>query len=172
VVKVTQGHMRGETPSLTTGPPRSPDPRPVSAEVRVFVAREPATVFDFFADLRNEPQYNGQVAGISKTSPGPIGLNTTFEGSHGGFGRVTWRLSEYERPKHVVVEGLVGQGLYRWTSDFEAAEGGTSMAGRMEWQPPARWLLLRPLLGAILQWNARRSFRRFVQVLEQASPTA
>jgi hypothetical protein len=157
---------------MTAGTPRSPDSRLVTAEVRVFVAREARTVFDFFADLRNEPQYNGQVAGIVKTSPGPIGPNTAFEGSHRGLGRVTWRLSEYERPRHVVIEGLVGQGVYRWTSDFEAGEGGTWMTGRMEWQPPARWRPLRRLLAAILKWNARRSFRRFAQVLQQASPTS
>ena len=110
--------------------------------MRVFIPRECDVVFDFFADLRNEPQYNRQVSGIRKTSPGPIGQNTTFEGSHRGLGPVTWRLSEYERPKHVVIEGGVGQGAYRWTSDFEPADHGTWMTGRMEWQPPPRW---RPL---------------------------
>jgi hypothetical protein len=157
--------------AMTTGNPTAPDPRLVTAEVRVYVAREQDAVFDYFADLRNEPRYNGQVAGITKTSPGPIGADTTFEGSHRGFGRVTWRLSEYERPRHVVIEGLVGQGVYRWTSDFEAAEGGTWMTGRMEWEPPARWRLFRRLLALILKWNARRSFRRFAHVLEQASLT-
>jgi Polyketide cyclase / dehydrase and lipid transport len=157
---------------MTAGTPGTPDPRLITAAVRVFVARAPDMAFDFFADLRNEPQYNGQVAGISKTSPGPIGPNTTFEGSHRGFGRVTWRISEYERPRHVVIEGLVGQGVYRWTSDFEAGEGGTWMTGRMEWQPPARWRPLRRLLAAILSWNARRSFRRFAHVVQQTSPTS
>jgi hypothetical protein len=151
---------------MTTGTPGSPDPRLITADVRIFIARNPDRVFDFFADLRNEPEYNGQVAGIIKTSPGPIGPNTTFEGTHRGFGRVTWRLSEYERPKHVVIEGLVGQGVYRWTGDLEAAEGGTWMTGRMEWQPPARWRAVRWLLAAALRWNARRSFRRFAQVVE------
>jgi hypothetical protein len=152
---------------MTAATPSSTDPRLVTATVRVFVARDPSAVFDYFADLRNEPQYNGQVAGIRKTSPGPIGADTTFEGAHRGFGRVTWRLSEYERPRHVVIEGLVGRGIYRWTSDFEAANGGTWMTGRMEWEPPARWRPVRRLLAAILGWNARRSFRRFSQVLSQ-----
>ena len=124
-------------------------------------------VFDFFADLRNEPQYNRQVSGIRKTSPGPIGQNTTFEGSHRGLGPVTWRLSEYERPNHVVIEGGVGQGAYRWTSDFDPAGNGTWMTGTMEWRPPARLLPLRRLLGVILHVNARRSFRRMADVLQR-----
>jgi hypothetical protein len=68
-----------------------------------------------------------------------------------------------------VLEGLVGAGVYRWTCDFEAADGGTWMTGRMEWQPPARWRRFRPLLAAILGWNARRSFRRMARLLRQTS---
>lgn len=151
---------------MTTSAPGSSEPRPVTARVRVFIARAPEVVFDYFADLRNEPQYNRQVGAITKTSPGPIGPNTTFEGTHAGFGQVTWRLAEYERPSHVVVEGIVGQGAYRWTSDFEAGDGGTWMTGRMEWQPPPRWRLFRPVLTVVLQWNARRSFRHMAEVLE------
>jgi hypothetical protein len=142
---------------------------PITARVRVFIPREPEVVFDYFADLGNEPQYNGQVSEIVKTSPGPVGPNTTFEGSHVGLGRVSWRLSEYNRPTHVVIDGGVGQGRYRWISDFAAAEGGTWMTGQMEWQPPDRWRPLRPLLARILLWNARRSFRRFGRVLQQAT---
>ncbi len=151
-----------------TSDTRAPRSDPVTARVHVFVPREPSLVFDFFADLRNEPQYNGQVSGIRKTSPGPIDRDTTFAGQHRGLGPVTWRLSEYERPNHVVVEGGVGEGAYRWRGDFEATAGGTWMTGRMEWQPPARWRIFRPLLAPILAWNARRSFRRMARVLQEA----
>jgi hypothetical protein len=62
---------------------------PITIQVRVYVARTPEVVFDYFADLRNEPQYNGQVRDIVKTSPDPIAKDTTFEGWHRGIGRVT-----------------------------------------------------------------------------------
>jgi len=152
-------------PWMTTRERRSPE-APVATRVRIFIPREPGRVFDYLADLRNEPNYNRQVSGICKTSPGPIGQDTTFEGSHRGFGRVTWRLSEYDRPKHVAIEGGVGQGAYRWISDFEPAGGGTWMTGTMEWQPTPRWRPFRWLLGVILHMNARRSFRRMARVLQ------
>jgi hypothetical protein len=154
---------------MITRDPRSSEPRPVTAQVRTFIARPPEVVFDYFADPRSEPQYNRQVGAITKTSPGLVAQGTTFEGEHRGLGRVTWRLSEYDRPKHVMIEGQVGQGAYRWASDFEAADGGTWMTGRMEWEPPPRWRPFRPLLGAILSWNARRSFRRMAEVLGRGS---
>lgn len=139
----------------------------VTADVRILIPRATDVVFDYFADLRNEPQYNGQVRRVTKTTPGPIGLGTTFEGLHRGFGPVTWRLSEYYRPRHVAIEGRVGHSVYRWVSDFESAPDGTWMTGRMEWQVPEGWRWLRPLLRLILHWNARRSFRRMAQVLQQ-----
>jgi hypothetical protein len=64
---------------MTTRDVRSPQAASVTARVRTFIAREPETVFDYFADLRNEPNYNGQVSAIRKSSPGPIGNNTVFE---------------------------------------------------------------------------------------------
>jgi hypothetical protein len=138
----------------------------VSADVRILVARRPEIVFDYFADLRNEPQYNRQVRGIKKTSPGPITRGSTFEGIHRGFGRVTWRLSEYERPTLIVIEGRIGSGLYRWVCTFAAISEGTCMVGRMEWQPLRSWRIFHLLLAAILGWNARRTFRRMAEVLE------
>jgi hypothetical protein len=57
---------------MITRDPNSCEPRPVTAQVRIFIAGMPEVVFDYFADLRNEPQYNRQVSGITKTSPGPV----------------------------------------------------------------------------------------------------
>jgi polyketide cyclase/dehydrase/lipid transport protein len=139
---------------------------PIVARVRIFIAREPQAVFDYLADLRNEPQYNSDVSAIRKISPGKIGHGSTFEGLHRGLGRVTWKLAEYERPTHVAIAGRVGRGTYRWESDFRAANGGTWMIGRMEWEPPPRWRPFGFLLGPILRWNARRSFGRMADLLQ------
>ena len=56
----------------------------------------------------------------------------------------------------------------RWGSHNDRL-GLRAPAGRMEWQPPARWRVFRPLLAPILAWNARRSFRRMAQVLQRAT---
>ena len=161
--------LPGLDEAIEAGARGVPDGRFVTATVEVFIRREPEAVFDYVADLRNEPQYNGQVSAITKTSEGPIGQGATFEGMHTGFGPVSWRLSEYDRPVHVAIEGRVGKGTYRWLSEFESTAGGTAMRGRMEWLPPDRWRPFRPLLGAILGWNARRSFRRMAEVLEHGT---
>ena len=150
---------------LDSGDQGKGKPPTVTAAVRLFIPRTAETVFDFFADLRNEPQYNGQVSRVRKTSTGPIARYTTFEGLHRGFGRVTWQLVEFDRPHHIAIEGIVGHGVYRWSSDLVSVKGGIWFTGRMEWQPPARWRPFRRLLGALLSWNARRTFGRMAGVL-------
>ena len=141
----------------------------ISTSVRLHTARRPEDVFTFFVDLRNEPSQNPEVRNIRKTSPGAIGPGTTFEGEHVGFGRVSWRLREFEPPRHVVIEGEVGGSPYRWTGDFLASGDGTDMVGRMEWHPRGLWRAIGPVARVLLALNARLAFRRFKAALERRS---
>ena len=78
-----------------------------------------------------------------------------------------WELVEFDAPRHVVIEGNVGGGTYRWVSDFEpASEGiGTQMRGRMERSPGRALSFFSALLRPLLALSARRSFGRFAEVL-------
>jgi hypothetical protein len=139
----------------------------VEAEHVTRIARSPETVFDFFADLRNEPEWNrGHVRDVTMTSAPPIRCGTTFEGRHPGFGKATWRLVEYDRPRHLVIEGFVGTAPYRYVGDLEPATGGTVFRGRVEWEPRGIWRALGPLLRPLLGFRARRSFDNLRVALE------
>ena len=60
----------------------------VESEHEIRIARSPEAAFDFFADLRNEPEWNhGHVRDVRMTSAPPIGQGTTFEGRHPAFRR-------------------------------------------------------------------------------------
>ena len=140
----------------------------IRAEHQTQIARSPETVFDFFADLRNEPQWNhGHVRDVRMTSAPPIGRGTTFEGRHPGFGRATWTLVEYDRPRHLVIEGFAGRAPYRYAGDLESVGGATVFRGRVEWEPQGIWRLLGPLVRPLLRFRARRSFDNLRLALEQ-----
>ena len=131
----------------------------IVAEHETRVAAEPEAVFDYFADLRNEPEWNnGHVREVRMTSPPPIAQGSTFEGKHPGFGSATWTLVEYDRPRHVVIEGLAGKAPYRYVGDLQKIDGGTLFRGRVEWDPQGLWRGLGPLLQPLLRLTARRSF--------------
>ena len=140
---------------------------PITAQVDVFVPRPPEAVFEYFADLRHEPEYNPEVHDIRKITEGPLARGTRFEGLHDGLGPVSWELVEFDAPRHVAIEGKVGAGTYRWVSDFDpASEGiGTLMHGRMEWSPGRALSFFSVLLRPLLAFSARRSFRRFAEAL-------
>jgi hypothetical protein len=140
----------------------------ISAEHVVDIARPPEVVFAYFADLRNEPEWNrGHVREVRLITPEPVGLGATFEGEHPGFGRATWRLSAYDPPRHVEIEGTVGGAPYRYAGDLESANGGTRFRGRVEWSPRGAWRMLGPALGPILRLQARRSFAHLREALER-----
>jgi Polyketide cyclase / dehydrase and lipid transport len=140
----------------------------VESEHEIRITRSPEAAFDFFADLRNEPEWNhGHVRDVRMTSAPPIGQGTTFEGRHPGFGTATWRLVEYERPRHLVIEGFVGKAPYRYVGDFESVDGGTLFRGRVEWEPRGIWHVLGPLLHPLLRFRVRRSFDNLRIALEK-----
>ena len=139
----------------------------VSVRIVTRIRRDPAAVFDYFADLRNEPVWNrGHVRDTVMTSAPPIGLGTTFEGRHSWIGRATWRLSEYDRPHHLMIDGVVGRGTYVFVCDLSATADGCELRSRVDWGPAGLVALLAPLLRPLLQFQARRSFNRLRRVLE------
>jgi hypothetical protein len=140
----------------------------LSAEAEVRVAREPEVVFAYFADLRNEPEWNrGHVRDVVITSPEPIGLGTTFEGKHPGFGNAIWRIEEYNPPRHIVIAGLVGTAPYRYVGDLERQGRATIFRGRIEWEPRGAWRALSPVLALMLKVQAKRSFRHLRDAVQQ-----
>jgi len=103
------------------------------------------------------------------TSESPITQGTTFEGKHPGFGDATWRLVEYDRPNHLVIEGLVGTAPYRYVGDLTTVNGAAVFRGRVEWEPRGIWRALGPLLHPLLKARARRSFRNLRLALEMGA---
>lgn len=140
----------------------------VSAVADVEINREPEVVFGYFADLRNEPEWNrGHVRNVTMTSPGPVGLGSTFEGDHFALGKATWRLTEYDWPRHLVVEGRVGSGTYRYAGDLLRQDGATIFRGHIEWEPQGLWRMLGPVLHVLLSIQTKRSFRRLRERLNR-----
>lgn len=141
----------------------------VSVDTAVLIRRDPATVFRYFADLRNEPHWNrGHVRDVRLVSPEPVQRGSLFEGRHPGMGLATWRLVEYESATRLAIEGTVGGAPYRFLALFTPQDSGTRLRGHIEWEPRGAWRLLGPLLPLLLRIQARRSFRNLRTVLESA----
>ena len=142
----------------------------IRANHEITIQRPPSQIFRYFADLRNEPDWNhGHVQDVVMTSPEPIGLGSTFEGHHSGMGRATWRIVEFVPSSKIAIEGEVGTGTYRYIGRLSPHKGGTRFLGTIDWQPGSPLRFLGPLLWFVLKFQARRSFNNLRATLERAA---
>jgi polyketide cyclase/dehydrase/lipid transport protein len=73
----------------------------VEARWHIRIARSPEDVFDFLADLRNEPQFNPDASNVQQVTPGPIGLGTSYTEDFRRIGAYTTTIDRYERPREL-----------------------------------------------------------------------
>ena len=65
---------------------------------QIRIERAPEDVFDFVADLRNEPKFNPDASDIKQVTPDPIGLGTVYTETFRGIGQLRTTIDRYERP--------------------------------------------------------------------------
>jgi len=121
----------------------------------------PEVVFDFLSDDRNEALWEPpNVSKIDKTSPGPVGVGTTFHGLYAPRDYPTdVRLLEYDRPGRVTRQA--DSKALRMVIHLDiAADGnsGTRVAADWEVTPKGFMRLLEPLL--------RRAFTKQLDLRE------
>ena len=139
----------------------------ISAESEIRIDRELDMVFAYFADLRNEPSWNrGHVRQVIMTSSEPIGPGTTFEGQHHGFGTTTWRITEYDPPSHILIDGVMGGAPYRYVGNLERDGNATIFHGCIEWEPHGMLRAFVLLLPLMLKFQTKRSFRNLRDTLQ------
>lgn len=114
----------------------------------------PEVVFDFLSDDRNEALWEPpNVSKIEKTSPGPVGVGTTFVGLYAPRDyEMHVRILEYDRPRLVARETTGAVLSIGIRLAFEENADGTRVAATWEVQPKSWMRLLTPML--------RRAFRQ------------
>jgi len=111
------------------------------------ISRPVEEVFDYVADLDNEPQWNPDVSSVRKTTDGPIGEGTVFEEEVARTGHYVVTVDRYDRPREVGfdarnarMDALV---RFRFTP---AGIGVTQVDCNVELTPHGFMRLLEPLL--------------------------
>src|SRR4051812_6780922 len=72
---------------------------------QVDIDQPPEAVFDFLADMRNEPKWLPGASDVRLTSEGDVAEGSTFEGTYARAGVVHCRISNYERPHRLNIHG-------------------------------------------------------------------
>ncbi|HEX9034734.1 MAG TPA: SRPBCC family protein [Streptosporangiaceae bacterium] len=119
-------------------------------EGEIMIERPVDEVFDFVADERNEPRYNPRMVLAEKTSPGPVGLGTTFTARTMTMGRpvdMTIETTGYERPRRLKSSTVLSNMAIHGTLSFDARPGGTLMRWCWDVQPHGLLKLMTPLIA-------------------------
>lgn len=125
----------------------------IKAEVELEINRPPEEVFDLWADMRNDKDWHPSAQGVvEKTSPGPLGVGTTFRGEYRGMGVVTEETTEYERPRKLGRRGVAKNFQVESTFTFTpTATGGTLLKAKGSVAPMGVMRLMEPIMGIMMK---------------------
>jgi uncharacterized protein YndB with AHSA1/START domain len=106
-------------------------------ENAVTIRRPAEDVFAFLADFENVPRWNHAIESTTKTSPGPVGLGSTYrqvrsepKRSEEGF-----RVTAFEPTRRLAIDGEIGPFHARAEYLLEPIEGATRLTNAVELQP-------------------------------------
>ena len=110
------------------------------------IARSREDVFDFLANLDNEPLYNTDASNIRKVTDGPIGLGTVYEEDFRRIGHFRTTIDEYERPSALTFDARSARMdvvvRFRLT---EPTPGKTHMRVEYDMKPKGALRLMSPV---------------------------
>ncbi|HEY8869351.1 MAG TPA: SRPBCC family protein [Candidatus Limnocylindrales bacterium] len=147
-------------------------------EESIVIGRPIHEVFAFVADATNDPRWHTTVVEAQRTSAGPIGLGTTFEGIYDSKKRTLDALAHpanFQRVRAVITEFVANRSLriqveftdpprgigarvlgrsFDLTFRFEAVPEGTRVYRAGEFHPVP---LIRPLVPLFARLNSGRN---------------
>jgi carbon monoxide dehydrogenase subunit G len=126
----------------------------------VEIKRPIAEVWDFMSDPFNMPRLRGSTLGMRQTSPGPVGLGSTYQGRVmilGFESRISGAITEWDPPRTSVSQisgGPVRSALIRET--FETTPDGTRLSRSMSFELGPAMTLVWLAFGWLLRrrWDA------------------
>jgi carbon monoxide dehydrogenase subunit G len=118
----------------------------------------PDEVFDFLADVANEPVWNPDVISARQTSPGPVQQGTTRTGEYKHIGRIDTTITTYDRPRRLEFRATGKQAEMALDFRFVPAGSGTRMTvrGTLQLRGPLRFAEAA-LRGVVGQQYAERA---------------
>lgn len=124
----------------------------IEADWQITIERPIDEVFDFVADLHNEPQFNPDVSNIVQKTDGAIGPGTVFEEDFRRIGRYITTIDVYQRPTEMRFNARnpKADALVRFRF---AAEGAatTSVSCRVELTMKGLMRFAEPLMAPMIR---------------------
>jgi uncharacterized protein YndB with AHSA1/START domain len=134
---------------------------------QVEIARTPEDVFDYLADMRNEPNWLPGAADVHATSDGAIGPRSTFEGTYARAGTVRCVISEYDRPHRLTIHGEAKGMTFDDDITLTGTDSGTQLLAVMRTTPKGLFKLAAPMMGRVIDKQFQSNWDQLRVVLER-----
>lgn len=139
------------------------------------IERPAETVFDYIADMENNPTWQQGQLSCRWTSEQPIDVGSTYEQEATFLGRTirsTFRVAEFEHPRRIRIVTTGGTMPIDVTREVAVVDETTSrISATVCGDPPPMLRLLGPLLDVLLRRSVASDYRRLKHLLESAPAT-
>jgi carbon monoxide dehydrogenase subunit G len=141
----------------------------IEAHATLLIDRPLEEVFDYLSDARNEPQWLPGAERVEKTSDGPVGLGTTYDGTYARAGRVELTLVTFERPTAVTFRARSKIVAFDDAVELSDEDGRTRLNATMTAQPRGAMKLFSPLMAKTMRRQFEGNWVHLKTALEEAA---
>ena len=134
----------------------------------VLINRPPEAIWKFVTDWSNNPKWDTDSVETKQTSPGPVGVGTTFQFRRSTSPKIQdGRVLEYKPNQKFAFEFTSGPGKgSRITMSLEAVEGKTRFTETDDYKIGGFYKLLVPFMGGQAKRNAEARVGNVKRILE------
>lgn len=123
-------------------------------------------VFDYFADFRNENEWNVVAHDVRMLTDGAIGPGVRFAGEYQGMGRLEYEIIEYDRPRYLKTHGTSRMMHFVSTFTFSSRGAGTRVDATLDPSPTGLMRVLTPVMGLFVKGQMRKGMSSLRETLE------
>jgi hypothetical protein len=137
----------------------------------VEIDRPAHEVFAFLADLENVPKWNYAITETMKTSPGEVGMGTTYEQTRSipTPSRERLTITSFEPDRHLTVQGTLARYPARLQYTVDEHDGTTRLTNTVDLELTGAARLLGTVAVARIRSAVAENLEVLKRVLESAS---
>jgi Polyketide cyclase / dehydrase and lipid transport len=130
----------------------------ISATWQIRIERPAEEIFEFVADLRNEPRFNPDVSNIEQQTPDPIGEGTRWTEDFRRIGRYETTIDVYERPSKLGFDARNprADALVRFSFERQG-DAATEVGCVVELRMKGAMRIMEPLLAPMIRRQIRQT---------------
>jgi carbon monoxide dehydrogenase subunit G len=140
----------------------------MKVERNISIARPPAEVFNYIADIRNDPSWHTDVLEVH-SSTDAVGPGTVFDvrvKPSMGVSEGTMTVSRFEPGNLIEFQGRMGKMAPTVTNICESEGQGTRVRRRVELKPPGIMRVMSPLIKRMISKSNDGFLANLKQLLE------